>query len=67
VAVPQTDEAALQRALSGLAGLIVTAESSGGKVQTKGRRLKLSLVGHDRIGIVREFKYSLSFRRIPHN
>jgi glycine cleavage system regulatory protein len=54
VAVPAAGAAALQAALTGHAGLKVTAESSGDAAQTKGRRLKLSLVGHDRIGIVRE-------------
>ena len=60
VAVPEANEAALQRALAGLTGLIVTAESSGEKVPPKGRRLKLSLVGHDRIGIVREVSQVLA-------
>jgi glycine cleavage system regulatory protein len=60
VAVPQANEAALQKALAALTGLIVTAESSGEKVPTKGRRLKLSLVGHDRIGIVREVSQVLA-------
>jgi glycine cleavage system regulatory protein len=60
VAVPQANEAALRGALSGLTGLIVTAESSGAKVRAGGRRLKLSLVGHDRIGIVREVSQVLA-------
>lgn len=54
VAVPSANAAALQAALGALAGLKVTAESSGDTTSAKGRRLKLSLVGHDRIGIVRE-------------
>lgn len=60
VEVPETNEAALQRALSGLSGLMVSAESSREKVKSKGRRLKLSLVGHDRIGIVREVSQVLA-------
>jgi glycine cleavage system regulatory protein len=60
VAVPKANEVALQTALSGLTGLIVNAESSGETVPSKGRRLKLSLVGHDRIGIVREVSQVLA-------
>ncbi len=60
VAVPEATEAALQRTLSGLTGLTVAAQSSREKVQSKGRRLKLSLVGHDRIGIVREVSQVLA-------
>ncbi|MBI5921098.1 MAG: glycine cleavage system protein R [Betaproteobacteria bacterium] len=45
---------ALQQALANLSGLKVTAESSVPASPTQGRRLKLSLVGHDRIGIVKE-------------
>lgn len=55
VAVPDGKADALQAALVGLKGLKVTAETSAGeKSAVAGRRLKLSLVGHDRIGIVRE-------------
>src|SRR5512137_2215410 len=55
VAVPDDKAKALQAALLGLKGLKVTAETSvGEKSAVAGRRLKLSLVGHDRIGIVRE-------------
>jgi glycine cleavage system regulatory protein len=60
VTVPQANEAALRGALAGLAGLTVTAESSGEKAASTGRRLKLSLVGHDRIGIVREVSQVLA-------
>lgn len=45
---------ALQDALARLPGLKVTAESSAGALPAQGRRLKLSLVGQDRIGIVKE-------------
>jgi glycine cleavage system regulatory protein len=55
VAVPESKTEALRAALAALNGLKVTAESSTGeKSAVAGRRLKLSLVGHDRIGIVRE-------------
>jgi glycine cleavage system regulatory protein len=45
---------ALKTALAALGGLKVTAESSTDAAPAGGRRLKLALVGHDRIGIVRE-------------
>jgi glycine cleavage system regulatory protein len=55
VAVPNDKVDALKAALTALKGLKVTAESSvGEKSAVAGRHLKLSLVGHDRIGIVRE-------------
>lgn len=54
VAVPAAQAGALQAALGRLAALKVTAESSAEKSVPAGRRLKLTLVGHDRIGIVRE-------------
>jgi glycine cleavage system regulatory protein len=60
VAVPAKAAAALQAALAGLAGLKVTCESSTGGAPAAGRRLKLSLVGHDRIGIVREVSQVLA-------
>lgn len=60
VAVPAKDAAALQAALAGLAGLKVSCESSSGDAPVSGRRLKLSLVGHDRIGIVREVSQVLA-------
>ncbi len=62
VAIAAADAEKLKAALNGLAGLKVTAEASiasnGGTAQ--GRRLKLSLVGHDRIGIVREVSQVLA-------
>jgi len=62
VAVSGERVAALQDALSRLAGLKVTAESSTASTKSAaaGRRLKLSLVGHDRIGIVREVSQVLA-------
>lgn len=54
VAVPAAQTEALKSALGRLAALKVTAETSGEKSVPAGRRLKLALVGHDRIGIVRE-------------
>mgnify|MGYP003482811217 FL=1 len=54
VAVPAAQAEALKTALGKLAALKVTAESSAEKSVPAGRRLKLALVGHDRIGIVRE-------------
>ena len=36
------------------------AEAAGGKSAAAGRRLKLALVGHDRIGIVREVSQVLA-------
>ncbi|MCX7169431.1 MAG: glycine cleavage system protein R [Proteobacteria bacterium] len=51
---------ALQAALTGMSGLKVTAESSLPTVPVQGRRLKLALVGHDRIGIVREVSQVLA-------
>ncbi|MCK9283525.1 MAG: ACT domain-containing protein [Rhodocyclaceae bacterium] len=50
-----TDQAvALQADLATLTGLKVTAETSAPEIAAKGRRLRFSLVGHDRVGIVRE-------------
>ena len=61
VAVPGAKADALKAALTGLKGLKVTAESSAGeKSAVAGRHLKLSLVGHDRIGIVREVSQVLA-------
>ena len=54
----------LKAALGELSGLRITAESSAAseiaETNTGGRRLKLSLVGHDRIGIVREVSQVLA-------
>lgn len=44
----------LQQALAQLSGLKVTGELAQAAPRTSQRHLKLSLVGHDRIGIVRE-------------
>lgn len=60
IAVPASGASALQSALAGLAGLKVTAESSNEGAPARGRRLRLSLVGHDRIGIVREVSQVLA-------
>lgn len=60
VAVPAAQAGALQAALGKLAALKVTAESSAEKSAAAGRRLKLALVGHDRIGIVREVSQVLA-------
>ena len=55
VAVPHAQSEPLKAALAALGGLKITAETSQEqKSASTGRRLKLSLVGHDRIGIVRE-------------
>ncbi len=52
---------ALKQALYGLSGLRVTVETAGvQKPAAKGRRLKFALVGHDRIGIVREVSQVLA-------
>jgi len=60
VAVPAAQADALKAALGRLAALKVTAESAGGKSVAAGRQLKLALVGHDRIGIVREVSQVLA-------
>lgn len=61
VSVPAAQAAALQAALAGLAPLKVTVESStAGEAPQRGRRLKLALIGHDRIGIVREVSQVLA-------
>ena len=57
VSVAEGEVAALKAALAALPGLRVSAEASHPAAGVDGgsqRRLKLSLVGHDRIGIVRE-------------
>jgi glycine cleavage system regulatory protein len=64
VAVPAADAATLRAALSALGGLKVTAETSGETAPVAGRRLKLSLVGHDRIGIVREVSQVLAHHAV---
>ncbi|MDO8931775.1 MAG: ACT domain-containing protein [Rhodocyclaceae bacterium] len=60
VSAPAESVAALKAALAGLSGLKVTAESSAATAPAGGRRLKLALVGHDRIGIVREVSQVLA-------
>lgn len=61
VAVPEGKAYALKAALAALKGLKVTAETSASeKSAVAGRHLKLSLVGHDRIGIVREVSQVLA-------
>jgi len=54
VSVPEQHAAALRAALTDLPDLKVVVESGSGEAPAKGRQLTLSLVGHDRIGIVRE-------------
>jgi glycine cleavage system regulatory protein len=60
VAVPAARSAALQEALAGLAGLKLTCEATHEAAAAPARRLSLSLVGHDRIGIVREVTLTLA-------
>jgi len=65
VAVDQPHAAALQLELGRLAGLKVTIETAAPKKSAaKGRRLKLALVGHDRIGIVREVSQVLAHHAV---
>jgi len=55
VAVPDDEVNALKAALATLKGLKVGVEiAAAAKSAVAGRRLNLNLVGHDRIGIVRE-------------
>ncbi len=61
VSVNAAQADALRNALGQLAGLKVTVESAATqKSAPAGRRLKLALVGHDRIGIVREVSMVLA-------
>ena len=65
VAVPAGQAAALKAALAKLSGLKVSAElaaeeKSAPHLPTIGRRFTLNLVGHDRIGIVREVSQVLA-------
>ncbi len=61
VAVPATEATELKTTLSGLKGLKVSVETATAqKSALAGRRLSLSLVGHDRIGIVREVSQVLA-------
>ena len=65
ISLPEAQLAALKTTLAALPGLRVSAETSrpGASGEAGGdgtRRLKLSLVGHDRIGIVREVSQVLA-------
>ncbi|MBI2309224.1 MAG: glycine cleavage system protein R [Rhodocyclales bacterium] len=61
VSVPESQVATLKAALAALPGLRVTAEEAQAvDAQGGSRRLKLSLVGHDRVGIVREVSQVLA-------
>ena len=64
ISVPDAEIDALKATLAALPGLRVTAEASrpAGPAagETGTRRLKLALVGHDRIGIVREVSQVLA-------
>lgn len=61
VAVPADRIPELRTALAKLIGLKVSAETAGTqKSALAGRRLTLNLVGHDRIGIVREVSQVLA-------
>jgi glycine cleavage system regulatory protein len=61
VSVDTAQADALSKALGQLKGLKVTVESAAAqKAAPTGRRLKLALVGHDRIGIVREVSMVLA-------
>jgi len=61
VAVDAGQASALTAALGKLSGLKVSVESAAApQAARKGRRLKFALVGHDRIGIVREVSQVLA-------
>ena len=61
VAVAAEHAEALQQALTTVSGLRITVEQAQTRESApKGRRLKLALVGHDRIGIVREVSQVLA-------
>lgn len=61
VAIAEDKANALRDALGRLEGLKVSAESAAvQKSAPAGRRLKLALVGHDRVGIVREVSQVLA-------
>lgn len=63
VAVPAERSVALKTALTQLSGLKVSAalaDAQKSALPTIGRRLTLDLVGHDRIGIVREVSQVLA-------
>jgi glycine cleavage system regulatory protein len=54
VELPAAQAAALQAALGHLTGLQIITATSSAIVKPEGRVLQLTLVGHDRIGIVKE-------------
>lgn len=61
VSLPEGQLETLKAALADLPGLRITSEVSGTTGAKAGsRRLKLSLIGHDRIGIVREVSQVLA-------
>lgn len=65
VAVPADRIPELRIALTKLAGLKVSAEvAAAEKSALAGRRFSLNLVGHDRIGIVREVTQALAQHRV---
>jgi glycine cleavage system regulatory protein len=65
VSVPESRASRLRAALSELSHLKVITETTSGTSEPKsGRRLKLSLVGHDRIGIVREVTQVLAHHAV---
>lgn len=60
VAIEKDSLDALKAELAGLTGLRVTAEVSEEEATPASRRLTLALVGHDRVGIVREVSQVLA-------
>jgi len=60
LAVPTSRAESLKAALSALAGLTVMVAVSARPSVPGGRKLKLSLIGHDRIGIVKEVSQVLA-------
>lgn len=65
VAVDADKAEALQQALGELRDLRITVEKAQSrKSALKGRRLKFALVGHDRIGIVREVSQVLAHHAV---
>jgi len=75
VAVAPARAGALQAALQDLPGLRITVEAAGGteaEAPRRTRRLTFSLVGHDRIGIVREIsqvfaRYGVNVEKLETN
>ena len=64
ISIPASQLEAVKKALAELPGLRITSDvskpSESTETCTKTRRLKLSLVGHDRIGIIREVSQVLA-------